>query len=353
MMTLTHLAISGLMTSLIVGTSDPVVIGVGEIAGLLPDVDVGKSPAGRILFPLSRCLEKHFPHRSCTHSLVASVVVAAGGYGLSYAGILPISLAHAIEIGYTAGYLADLITKSGIQLFYPASLRCVVPGNRHLRLSTGSYWEYVLLVVIITLLLLVLNINTRGGMAFTFNEILATPRGVQELVNKKGGSHQIIVTVEGVRTFDRSQVHESFTVLEQKDAGTFLVHPLDRPNERYQVSNRPDGNRQIFAERITGSVGGRIKTQLQTINFSDEEIRPKLLALQSPAAQVYLSGAIEIEDPEEVTIESNPQLYPSIVKRGNKLELDRCPLDKLMNLSIDVWGTGQLTVKTVYSFANN
>jgi hypothetical protein len=68
------------------------------------------------------------------------------------------------------------------------------------------------------------------------------------------------------------------------------------------------------------------------------------------------SGSIEIEDPEEVTIESNPQLYPSnsllsvsaIVKHG-KLELDRCPLDKLMNMSIDVWGTGQLTVKTVYS----
>lgn len=352
-MTLSHMAISGLLTATILGTSNPVVIGVGAIAGLLPDVDVGKSPAGRILFPLSRFLEKHFPHRSCTHSLVASAVVAAGGYGLSYAGILPISLAHAIEIGYTAGYLADLITKSGIQLFYPASLRCVVPGNRHLRLSTGSNWEYVILVVVITLLLLVLNINTRGGMAFTFNEILATPRGVQELVNKKGGSYQIIVTVEGVRTFDRSRVHSSFAVLEQKDAGTFLIHPIDRPNELYQVSNRPDGERQIFAERITASVGGKIKTQLQTISFTDEEIRPKLLNLsRSPSAQIYLTGSIAIEDAEEVTIDSNPQLYPSIVKRGNKLELDRCPLDKLMNLSIDVWGTGQLTVKTVYSFGN-
>jgi hypothetical protein len=73
---------------------------------------------------------------------------------------------------------------------------------------------------------------------------------------------------------------------------------------------------------------------------------------------VTRSTSIDIEDPEEVTIESNPQLYPSIIKRGNKLELkacgssndDRCPLDKLMNLLIDVWGMGQLTVKTVYNF---
>jgi inner membrane protein len=333
-----------------IGSSDPVTIGIGGIAGLLPDVDGTKSPAGRVLVPLSKYLEKHFPHRSFTHSILASIVIAAFCYGFSYAGWLSNDHAHAVVIGYTFGYLSDLITKSGIQMLYPASLRCVVPGNRNLRLSTGSNVEYALLVIIIALLILTLNINTRGGMASALNEILGTPRGVQELVNKKGGTHQIIVTVDGVRTFDRARVHNSFAVLEQKDAGTFLVHPLDRPNELYQVSNRPDGDRQIFAERITGSVGGRIKTQLQTINFSDEEIRPKLIALQSPSAQVYLSGSIDIEDPEEVTIEYNPQLYPSIVKRGNKLELERCPLDRVLELSIDTWGTGQLTVKTVYSF---
>jgi inner membrane protein len=350
---LSHLAISGLLTAVILGSSDPVVIGVGAIAGLLPDVDLAKSPAGRVLFPLSRFLEKHFPHRSCTHSILASLVVGAICYGCTYAGILPSVHAHAIEIGYPAGYLADTITKSGVQLFYPAALRCVVPGNRNLRLSTGSNWEYAILVIIITLSILTLNINTRGGMASALNEILATPRGVQELVNKKGGTHQIIVTVEGVRTFDRARVHHSFAVLEQKDAGTFLVHPLDRPQDLYQVSNRPSGDRQIFAERITASVGGRIKTQLQTVNFNDEEIKPKLLALQSTTAQVYLSGAIEIEDPEELSIDSNPQQYPSIVKWGNKLELDRCPLENFIAISTNLWGSGHLIVKTIQQFGSD
>jgi inner membrane protein len=59
MMTLTHLAISGLMTGLILGTADPVVLMVGSIAGLLPDVDISKSPAGRLLTPISRYLERH------------------------------------------------------------------------------------------------------------------------------------------------------------------------------------------------------------------------------------------------------------------------------------------------------
>ncbi len=352
-MTLSHLAISGLMTATILGSSSPVVIGVGAIAGLIPDVDIGKSPAGRILFPLSRFLEKRFPHRSCTHSIVASLVVAAGGYGLAYAGIIPTTIAHAIEIGYTAGYLADLITKSGIQLFYPASLQCVVPGNRNLRLSTGSQWEYAILVFIIGLFVLTLNINTRGGMAFTFNEILATPRGVQELLDRQGGTHQIIALVEGVRTFDRSRVKESFVVLDQKDAGTFIVHPVNRASELYQVSNRPESDRQIFSERITASVGQRIKTQVQFVRFEDEEIRPKLVAIdRSEAADIYLTGSIVIEDAEELKVEINPQHYPFMVKRGGNLMLDRCPLEKLIDISSDLWGTGQLTVKTIYSFTD-
>jgi inner membrane protein len=352
MMTLSHLAVSGLMTATILGSSSPIVIGVGAIAGLLPDVDIGKSPAGRILFPISRFLEKRFPHRSCTHSIVASLFIAAGVYGLAYAGILHIKLAHAILIGYTAGYLADLITKSGIQLFYPASLKCVVPGNRNLRLSTGSNWEYAILIFIIGLFVLTLNINTRGGMAFTFNEILATPRGVQELLARKGGTHQIIALVEGVRTFDRSRVKQSFVVLDQKDAGTFIVHPVNRAIELYQVSNRPEGDRQIFSERITASVGHRIKTQVQFVRFEDEEIRPKLVAItQTEAADIYLTGSLAIEDADELKIEINPQHYPFMVKRGGKLELDRCPLEKLLDISTDLWGTGQLTVKTIYSFA--
>jgi inner membrane protein len=133
-------------------------------------------------------------------------------YGLANGSVISWRLAHAIEIRHTLGYLIDLTTKSGIQLFFPTTLRCVVPGNRNLRLSTGSNWEYGILVLVVAALLPVLNINTHGGMGFTFNEILATPRGVQELMNQKGNSHQIIVHIDGVRTFDRRRRHASFAL---------------------------------------------------------------------------------------------------------------------------------------------
>jgi hypothetical protein len=139
-----------------------------------------------------------------------------------------------------------------------------------------------------------------------------------------------------------------------------VYRPSSRSIELYQVSNRPEGDslrdgraeRQIFSERITASVGHRIKTQVQFVRFEDEEIRPKLVAIdRAEAADIYLTGSIVIEDADELKIEINPQHYPFMVKRGGKLELDRCPLEKLIDISSDLWGTGQLTVKTIYSFA--
>jgi inner membrane protein len=349
MMTLTHLAISGFMTSLVLGTADPLVVSVGAIAGLLPDVDISKSPAGRILFPISNLLEKRFPHRSCTHSILASLAIGSVVYGLAYGAVISWRLAHAIEIGYTFGYLVDATTKSGIQLFFPATLRCVVPGNKNLRLSTGSNWEYAILVLVVAALLLVLNINTHGGMGFTFNEILATPRGVQELMNQKGNSHQIIVHINGVRTFDRARINNDFVVVEQRDANTFTIHPTSKPDELYQVSNRADIGHQIVSERITGKVGRKITTSIESLTWVDEEILPRLEQTidRYPNAQMYLTGSIEIDDPEQIAIQVKPQQLATAIKQGRKLEFNSCPLGNAIGLLRDQWGSGQVRIRVI------
>ena len=89
------------------------------------------------------------------------------------------------------------------------------------------------------------------------------------------------------------------------------------------------------------------------MQFEDEEIRPKLVAIaRTEATDIYLTGSIVIEDTDELKIEIDPQHYPLMVKHGGKLELDRCPLEKLIDISTDLWGTGKLTVKIIYKFAD-
>jgi inner membrane protein len=341
MLTLTHLSISAVATAGILGTTDPIAISIGAIAGILPDIDVTKSPAGRIFFPISKYLEKHFTHRSFTHSILASAIVAIVAYTFCYFGLLQWLYGHSIAIGFTFGYLADLITKSGVQLFYPSRVRCVIPGNRNYRIATGSNPEYALLICSIALLFLILNINSRGGASFTVNQFLATPRGVQELLADKGRSNQIIATIEGSNNSDRSQVNNKFLVLEQTGVNSFLVAPIDKLNQIYEVSNKPDSG-QIFAKKIVASLGDKIDFQYRRVLFQDEEIQPRLRSIDNERAQVFLKGWLTIEDAEELTIEPESDRYQSITKKGSKLELNFCPLDKLMKLSSGLWGKGSL-----------
>jgi len=68
MLGISHLLISGTAASLLLQTADPVLIAVGAIAGLLPDIDVSTSPAGKVFPWISGYFQETMPHTSMTHS---------------------------------------------------------------------------------------------------------------------------------------------------------------------------------------------------------------------------------------------------------------------------------------------
>ena len=70
MMAVTHAIISSSVTSLVLGKTDFLTLGLAIVGSQLPDLDSSKSIIGQIFFPVSRYLENHFPHRSITHSLL-------------------------------------------------------------------------------------------------------------------------------------------------------------------------------------------------------------------------------------------------------------------------------------------
>ncbi|WP_375514885.1 metal-dependent hydrolase [uncultured Nostoc sp.] len=103
MLGISHLLISGTATSLLLGTASPTMIAVGAIAGLLPDIDISTSPAGRVLPWVSAFFESRMPHRSCTHSLVASGAIAIAGYTAALFNPNLLNLAHTLSVGYFFG----------------------------------------------------------------------------------------------------------------------------------------------------------------------------------------------------------------------------------------------------------
>jgi inner membrane protein len=136
-----------------------------------------------------------------------------------------------------------------------------------------------------------------------------------------------------------------------------VIHPPAIPDELYQVSNRPDIGHQIISERITGKVGQRITTNIESVTWTDEEILPRLNKTierearhqggRYPNAMMYLTGSIEIDDPEQIAILAKPQQLATVTKQGRKLEFNSCPLTVALNLLREQWGSGQVRIRVI------
>lgn len=338
MMTVTHLLIGSLATGLFLQTPQPELLLVGAIASLLPDIDISTSPIGRILFPISQFLEKRFAHRSATHSIVASGLLGVISYGAAIAFKVDLSFIHALNIGYLAGWFADCFTKSGVQMFYPLPQRCVCPGNRELRLSTGSTQEYFLVGILIIIAFWTFQINSDGGVMTAFNKVIAAPSGVTELYNKEGGNHAIYANIEGVYASDRTPVKDKFLIV-GASGNDFIV---EKDGQLFKAGNDPDST--IITKRIIGEVGAISITQTEAIAFNEDDINP---LVKFSGKQAHVTGTLEVDDPESIRVLPNLREYQSITINGSIVNLSFAPVDKVINLLSDQILIGNLSVKVI------
>ena len=342
MLGISHLLISGTATSLLLGTASPTIIAVGAIAGLLPDIDISTSPAGRVLPWVSTFFETRMPHRSCTHSLVASGAISIVGYGFALFNPSFINLIHALTIGYTFGWFADVFTRGGVEMFWPSPVRCVCPGNRNLRLRTGSNAEYFVLVVLIAIALAVFNINNSGGVLTQFNRLIASPSGVQHIFNESGSTHLIKANIKGVRTSDRSKVNGQYLIIQALGTG-FLVQGDD--GRIYKASSETDA--QIYLEEITADVGKPAITNIEALTLEDEPIGQAIAKFNRTGAMVFISGQLSFDTLDGVKLPRDPYQFSYIRATDTSITLEAAPLAIVQSKLGEEFATGQLQVRVI------
>jgi inner membrane protein len=221
MMSLTHAAFSVSLTSIVLGTANPEILGVAAIASLLPDIDTSKSSIGRLFFPLSSWLETRTVHRGITHSFFATGIVTLATYPLAVLGYA--HLWQALILGYFWGWFADVFTKSGVEAFYPSRGRLIIPRNPHLRLGTGSRAEWFLLMVLVAIAILSININSAGGMIRGFNQALGLPSGAIETVNEDASRYLLTAHIKGRNAITEMPVDGAYEIIEPLTASDLLV----------------------------------------------------------------------------------------------------------------------------------
>ena len=322
MLGISHLLISGTAASLLLQTADPVLIAVGAIAGLLPDVDVSTSPAGRLFPWISGYFQETMPHRSMTHSIIASAVIAIASYGTAIFIPQFIPIASALTIGYTFGWFADCFTRGGVEMFWPSPVRCVCPGNRNLRLKTGSNAEYFILCILIAIALSAFSINSKGGILTQFNRLIASTSGVQGVYNSSGSTHKIIANIKGVRAGDRSKVGGQFQIIQPNGTGFIVLEP--KTNKLYKAATDPDS--QIVIEQITADVSTPAITTIESVFVEDQVIGEAINKFNRTNTNVFISGDLSVEDFDTSVLPRDPYQFKFIDASPSNIKLEAAPL---------------------------
>ena len=352
MLGISHLLISGTAASLLLQTADPVLIVVGAIGGLLPDVDVSTSPAGRLFPWISGYFQETMPHRSMTHSIVASAVIAIASYGTAIFIPKLIPIASALTIGYTFGWFADCFTRGGVEMFWPSPVRCVCPGNRNLRLKTGSNAEYFILCILVAIpterfaiALSAFSINSKGGILTQFNRLIASTSGVQGVYNSSGSTHKIVANIKGVRAGDRSKVDGQFQIIQPNGTGFIVLEP--KTNKLYKAATEPDS--QIVIEQITADVSTPAITTIESVFVEDQVIGEALSKFNRTNTNVFVSGDLVVEDFDTSILPRDPYQFKFIDASPSNIKLEAAPLKVVIKFLGDEFASGSLQIRSIVS----
>jgi inner membrane protein len=344
MMSKTHAAFSVCAASLALSTADPLTLSIAAVASQLPDVDTSKSLVGRVLFPVSWFLEERFPHRTITHSFLATFFIAGAFYPVYW--LTSPTDYWAIVIGYLMGWIADCFTKTGVTALYPATMaRLVIPANPRLRLSTGSGGEYFLLLLLVLGIVASINLNSAGGIVRSFNALLAQPSGAVDLFQKEGRTRQVIAQVKGRKPASAVDVNESFEVVEVM-GGNLLVS--DRRGDLYNVGSG-DGV-DIAAEQVNAELGRTIRTDVRELHLDEQSLGDVLRSIKAQtAARVFITGELAIQFAPTLAAPQSLQHFNTVTVSGTDtkaVKLHAASLDDFKKLA-EFDATGDLLIKVV------
>ena len=159
---------------------NPYYIGTCILFSLLPDIDTTKSWFGKLLYPVAWIIYHKFGHRTITHSVLFLVLVWSTFIALSRTGTIQDPNYTKIVIFSLLGhYVFDMITVSGVPLFYPfLKNKFVIPGNPAYRFNTNCIRSEIIVFGICGILCFTMQPLFANGFWNSYNRQFATVKHV-------------------------------------------------------------------------------------------------------------------------------------------------------------------------------
>lgn len=335
MMAITHAAIAAAGVSLLFSTADPLPLALAVLGSQLPDLDTTTSVIGQVLYPVSSWIEDRFPHRSITHSLVATGAIAAIALPIGYT-LGSWQTAAAVPVGHALSCFADCFTRQGVQIFWPDPAWAISVSNPNRRLRTGGPGEYWVLAVAVVLLMVGIHVAGGGGVSVAVGQSIGLRETAIATYNASA-DNAVYADIKGVWADDRSRADGEYLIL-KADGNEFIVT---------DGSSVYHTGESLVVESLKARTGEVMQTQTETLNFADENPVERLqqLAMANPGRRVYLSGVVTVDYPDGLVLQPSGRQYATAVLSGSSLTLELHPLELATVQLADQWVTGSFVLQ--------
>ena len=330
MMALTHAVISCAGISLILTTNDPLHLALAIAGSQLPDLDTSTSTIGQILFPISNWIENRYPHRSITHSLIATVAIAILASPLYFYADWKTWLC--LPLGHLISCFSDVFTKQGVQLFWPHPAWCISVSNPNRRLKTGGTGEYWVLAIAAGVLAIALNLSNSGGPTAFVGNTLGLRVNAVDKYQQNSASNHVWAEISGTFAADSTRADGKYFLV-AADGNEFIVS-----SQKGQIYKTGEN---IISDRLTVEVGKPASSSVQSLEFDEEEFS----IVPIPNAAVFISGKVLVDDPELVKIGTDSKQFTVAKLTGDSLTFTYCPLEKAIALLKDQIISGSIQAK--------
>ena len=325
---------------------------LAAVGSMLPDIDTSKSFGGRMVLPISRWIENRFPHRTITHSILATAILALvaipiRSYGNQYWA--------ALLLGHLFGWISDAFTKSGVAAFYPlSSARLVIPANPRLRLSTGSRAEFVLQAVCLLAIGLSFRLYERGGLMRTFNQLLGQPEGAAALFVREGNRREVIAHINGRLIGDQKEVDADFQVIEVTGERILVA---DGARHLYLAGLENTCQQcELSIHRVQAFTSRSVSVTARELRFQDQELSTILAGLTSSIeTRIYITGELHLRDAHLLSLPRSLQYFNSVELSGSDERPELFRTVKLHSASpedvkplLKYFGSGNLLIREVH-----
>ncbi|MDJ0596542.1 MAG: metal-dependent hydrolase [Pleurocapsa sp. MO_226.B13] len=342
MMAITHAAIALSGTSLILGTAEPLPLGLAIIGSQLPDLDTTTSTIGKIFFPISSWIEDRFPHRTITHSLLATAAITAVSLGVNYFWLHgSLKAAIALPLGHLLSCFSDTFTKQGVQLFYPEPVWAISVSNPRRRLKTGGAGELWVLGGAIALLCLGIYLANGGGITQKVSQNLGLRDGIVRIYNENASTNNVYAEIKGYWTSDRTSADGKYLII-GNEGNEFIVTD---GKGIYKTGE------QIITSKVSTEVGEAATTEIRNLTFNDEDAVAPLEELKqayhNADIYIYLNGELTVDFPEDVRIPIEPNRVATAVLSGSRIKFSYCSLGRAIALLKEQYAVGTVEVKVV------